>query len=198
MDNPSPGQVREVLRAVLSQDQFRPAKPNSEWLVPFLHWLDGHAVHAPGWLMAVLLALVTGLLVLVLYRSGTRYWNGAVPPTRVGASTLVVLEGEASTPQQALRLAREAADRGDFRQALWISHRLVLLALDGRGALRFRPAKTNQAYLRECPPQRPEFRLLSDLTAHYEEVVYAQRPARSQETLSLLAKVEELWQTSRA
>lgn len=99
-----------------------------------------------------------------------------------------VTQGVAVTFREGMDLALAALQQGDLRQALWIGHRLLLVRLDERGAIRFADAKTNGDYLRECP----ENGLLDELTDLYEQVVYGHRPASSDRVSALLAAVDRL------
>lgn len=110
----------------------------------------------------------------------------------IRATLQEVTEGQASTWEEALRLARAALDEGDLRRSLWLGHRLLLLRLDQRDVITFVGSKTNSAYLKECPVKAPQKDLLQRLTESYEQVIYAHRPVEPEVVDRLIGEVEKL------
>ncbi|MEW6283170.1 MAG: DUF4129 domain-containing protein [Candidatus Eremiobacterota bacterium] len=165
----------------------------SSLLRRLLEWLGQSELSVPPWLTWTLTAIFAVLLVHGLARWLARSAPApAVTRQRAPASVVEVTQGAALTFEAAMDLALQALRQGDTRQALWISHRLLLLRLDEKEAIRFGDGKTNGDYLRECDRGHPCRALLGEFTALYERVVYGHRPASTEQVAELLAAVERL------
>ena len=109
-----------------------------------------------------------------------------------GGQPLQALEGIASNWADAFQLAKAALEAGDIYRALWITHRVLLSAMDRMDLLRFARWKTNRGYLRECRADHAAARTLADVSDAYERVVYAHHTIHSDQAASLLNRVEVL------
>ena len=101
------------------------------------------------------------------------------------------LDGIADNWSDALQAAKSALQTGDVYKALWITHRILLSALDRLDLLKFARWKTNSDYLRECRTRHPLSATLSDVTNAYERVIYAHGTFDRDEAARLLAQVEK-------
>lgn len=186
MPSPSTEAIRTATKAVLARPEFQPQPDPLDALRKLLAGLEGLGAGIPPWAGWLFLAGCTFLIVYLL----TRLLPGpSVKGSRkMKAQPLIeVLEGAAATPEEALRRAREAWERQDMRQALWIAHRLLLFALDQQEALRFAGHKTNADYLKECPDNG----LLRELSGDYDRVIYAHRDVDPDSVERYLKAVEE-------
>lgn len=185
MASPSAEAIRSTTKAVLARPEFQPETDPFDILRKLLDSLDGVGAGLPAWVGWLFLAGATTLIVYLL----TRLLPGpsARSARRNRAAVLVdVLEGAATTPEEALRHARQAFENGNLRQALWIAHRLLLYQLDEQEALRFAGHKTNADYRRECSDP-----LLAEVSEDYDRVIYAQRDIEPERVESYLHRVGE-------
>lgn len=182
--------IRSTVLEVLSRPEFEPRDDLlSNWMETLSRWLSANEIGLPPWLTWTLFVVLALVLARVLARSLSLGGVSLAPARkRSPASVVEVTGGVAATFEQALALARQALERGDLRQALWIGHRLLLVRLDERGAIRFADGKTNSDYLREAP----EHALLGEFTRLYDRVVYGHRPAEPEAVSALLAAVERI------
>lgn len=197
---PTPEQVREATRAVLERPEFRP-DPSTEWLYRIWDWLFEQL---PQWSLAnpsaarVLIAALSVVLVLLLahlgYTLAREFASLRTPGERdhEPAPALAPLAQVGTGWKDAIRVARKSVERGDLRGALWITHRVLLAALDKANALEFRKWKTNGDYVRECRDRSHAGTLLVGLTSAYETVVYAHRELDRAKAAELLDRVESL------
>jgi len=197
---PTPEQVREVTEAVLQRPEFRPDL-STQWLYSIWEWLFEQL---PEWALAnpsaarVLIVALSAVLVALLAHLGYTVAREFVSQRRDGVSrpgtptSLAPLAEVGASWPDAVRLAREALERKDLRRSLWITHRVLLSALDKSGAVDFRKWKTNADYVRECRDQSRTRTLLGPLTTAYETVVYAHRNIDDREASRLLDQVEAL------
>ncbi len=197
---PTAEQVREATRAVLERPEFRP-DPSTEWLHKIWDWLFEQL---PQWsisnplaarLLIIALSVVLVLLLAHLgYTVAREFTSLGRPgePQRERASSLAPLAEIRTGWKDAVRLAREALERGDLHRALWITHRILLSALDKADVLEFRKWKTNGDYVRECRDRSHAEELLVPLTTAYETVVYAHREFDRGKASVLLDRVEAL------
>jgi hypothetical protein len=107
---------------------------------------------------------------------------------------LQALEGIASNWADAFQQAKAALEAGDLYRALWITHRVLLSALDQMDLLRFARWKTNRDYLRECRADHTASVTLADVSDAYERVVYAHNDINRDQAARLLTRVEALVQ----
>jgi hypothetical protein len=85
-------------------------------------------------------------------------------------------------------------EAGDIYRALWITHRVLLSAMDRMELLRFARWKTNRDYLRECRTDHLASKTLADVSDAYERVVYAHHGIHRDQATSLMNRVEAVVQ----
>jgi hypothetical protein len=102
------------------------------------------------------------------------------------------LDGVAENWSEAFQLARNALEAGDLYRTLWITHRILLSALDRTGGVTFARWKTNSDYLRECRRDSAASATLADVTGAYERAIYAHSGVDREEAARLLDRVEVL------
>jgi hypothetical protein len=201
MTQVSPEQVREITRTVLKRPEFQ-EDASATWiqraLRAILHWfslLSDWASRHPGSariLIYVLGTILIGLLIHIGYTVISEFLSlrkrteDAEP--RHGAMS--ALEGVADNWQDALALAKKALQSGDLYRAVWITHRILLSALDLRHLVRFARWKTNSDYIRECRDTGPAAATLREVTAAYERIIYAHGNYDREQIAQLLERVE--------
>jgi Domain of unknown function (DUF4129) len=199
----SPEQVRRVTEIVLSEPEFQ--KSINLWDLAFnafrdfLAGISKWAFENPDMartLMIILGVVLAMLLAHIAYtvirefasirRNEDSRFSSARP--------LQALEGIASNWADAFQLAKAALEDGDLYRALWITHRVLLSAMDRMDLLRFARWKTNRDYLRECRADHAASKTLADVSDAYESVVYAHHEIHHDQALSLLSRVEAVVQ----
>jgi hypothetical protein len=199
----SPEEIRRVTQTVLGEPEFQKTFNWTQVLFEgfrdFIRAISSWALENPD--MARILTIVLSiLLVLILAHIGYtigREFTGmrnrsAAQATR--ARPLQALEGIATNWADAFQLARAALEAGDLYRALWITHRVMLSAMDRMDLLRFARWKTNRDYLRECRADHTASQTLADVSAAYERVVYAHHDIQQDQAANLLARVQALVQ----
>jgi len=162
-----------------------------DWAGQFGDWAVVHPVL--GWVVLGLLVLVLiGLLAHLAYLvlGDLLPWSRNRAVRHSSASSWTILEGAASSWEEALAKARQALGEGNHRLVVWISHRVLLGLLDEQGTLRFAAGKTNTHYLHECARDHPWRDTLATLTEAYDRVIYGQQPAAAAHVETLLGQVE--------
>jgi hypothetical protein len=201
---PPSEKIREATRTVLDRPEFAEPPRWHEVLINLLHtvksWLDGLGSWAEANPNLARVLFVVGLLILLLCLGHMLYLALAdvLPlgrsdqkrPARVGRWE--VLEGAATDWREALELARAMVREGDVRRAIWITHRVMLGLLDEQGAVTFAGWKTNSRYLTECADHHPWHATLAEVTALYEQAVYASRQVSSDVAEALVLRIDQL------
>lgn len=201
---PSPEKIRETTRAIFERPEFAEPAPWHQLLFDVVNtikaWLDrlGSWSQAnPAWarvLFAVALILLLVCLAHVLYlaladvlpfRRGNEHRAGQ-------RARWKILEGAAANWREAIQAARAALTQGDVRRAIWIAHRVLLGLLHEQGAVKFAGWKTNSHYLRECARTHPWHATFAEITALYEQAVYASRQVSADTAEALVARVDRL------
>ena len=141
---------------------------------------------------AVLILLVAHIAYTVIREFSAMRQDALAPSTR--SRPLQALEGIASNWADAFQLAKAALEAGDVYRALWITHRVLLSALDRMDVLRFARWKTNRDYLKECRADHSASKTLADVSDAYERVVYAHSDINREQAASLLHRVEAVVQ----
>jgi hypothetical protein len=201
---PSPQDIQHVTREVLNRPEFQTHSGWETWLNTAADWLDDAWQALALWSQThptwrwLLLALLSILLILLLVHLVRLLRADFAPGRQRGRRRFAAVGGgensvEGPSPpwQQMLREARQAVHQGDRYRAIWLLHRYFLAVLDDRAVLAFSSWKTNADYLQECPRTHPSYRLLSDMTAVYEQIVYAHRSVPLHAIAALLAQVED-------
>jgi hypothetical protein len=201
---PSPEKIREATRAVLDRPEFAEPSPWHEFLFDIINaikaWLDrlGSWSEANPNLARIL--FVVALLILLLCLGHMLYLALAdvLPFRRRKENTLAqrarweILEGAAANWHEALQVARAVLKQGNARRAIWIAHRVLLGLLDEQGAVKFAGWKTNSRYLVECAHNHPWHATLAEVTALYEQVVYASRQISIDVAEALVLRIDRM------
>jgi hypothetical protein len=207
---PSPQEIQHVTREVLSRPEFQTSSGWETWLNTAADWLDDAWQALALWSQThptwrwVLFTLLSVLLVLLLVHL-VRLLRADLALDRQRGRRFASLgrgentmEGPSPPWQQMLLEVRQAIHQGDSYRAIWLLHRYFLAVLDDRKVLTFSSWKTNADYLQECPRTSPSYRLLSDMTAAYEHIVYAHRSVPLHAIAALLAQVEDEQNSQRS
>lgn len=205
----SPDKVREITQAVLQRREFQEDTTGAwiakamqkfiQWFSKISHWAEGHP--GPAKILIVVLGII--LIALLMHIGYTVISEFLSLRKRSVESerryhTLPALEGVADNWNDAFTLARTALEAGDLYRALWITHRILLSALDLRDLVKFAKWKTNSDYIRECRATgsansaSAEATVLRDVTSAYERVVYAHASIDREQAAGLVARVEAL------
>lgn len=205
----SPEQVREITRSVLQRREFQ-ENTTGAWIAHalqrFSHWLskisDWAGAHpGPARILVIVLGVILfALLAHIGYTVISEFLSLRKRSAEVERRyhTLPALEGVSDNWNDAFALARTALEGGDLYRAMWITHRILLSALDLRDLLKFARWKTNSDYLRECranastATELPEMTVLRELTGAYDRVIYAHADFDREQATSLVARVEAL------
>lgn len=203
MQGISPEEVRRAIQDVLSEPEFQKSQ---NWLQvaldvfrEFLGRISEWAFNNPDMarvlivVLSVILALLVAHIAYTVIREFTSMKRGDASQT-TRPRPLQALEGIASNWADAFQLAKSALDAGDLYRALWITHRVLLSALDRMDVLRFARWKTNRDYLKECRTDHSASKTLADVSDAYERVVYAHNDINRDQAASLLRRVETLVQ----
>ncbi len=201
---PSPEVLREHLRAILSSRAYQVNPPLGwqlqRWLLEqlerVLRWLHGLSeagpfAGLPQYLWWVIVGICVLALVLLLYHMAITLRGLLEGPTRRAK------EGERpaprrGSPEQALRAARDAAARGEFKLALHHLYQAALLRLDQRGALRYAPARTNWENLWGLKSARLRT-AMEPLTRAVDDVFYGGRRATAEIYGDCRKRVRAVW-----
>jgi hypothetical protein len=199
----SPEEVRRVTDIVLKEPEFQ--KSVNLWNLAFdafrnfLLRISEWAVENPdaAQVLMIVLGVVLALLLGHIAYTVIREFVSMRRDEDTGFSRdrpLQALEGIASNWADAFQLAKAALDAGDIYRALWITHRVLLSAMDRMDLLRFARWKTNRDYLRECRADHAASKTLADVSDAYERVVYAHHSIHRDQAVNLLTRVESLVQ----
>jgi hypothetical protein len=185
---------------VLSRPEFRREQTWAAYLwekfLQWARWLAALSDSNPVLFKALIVSLVAILIALVahiIYTMVREFTSLRRPPDSARAARPArALDGIAENWTDALRLARAALDSGDLYRAVWITHRILLSALDRRDRLKFARWKTNTDYLRECRGEDSASKTLGEITAAYERIVYAHGDFDRAQAARLMADVEAI------
>ena len=187
----TPEQVRRITQDILSRPEFRQNQTWTQFLIEnVFRWLRAIAEWSgqnPG-LYKVLVVTLTIILAVVREFASLRESSADERSRR----SLGALEGVAENWTEAFRLAKAALNAGDLYRALWITHRILLSALDRMDRVKFARWKTNTDYIRECRGGDAASETLAEVTAAYEKVVYAHHEFDRDQAARFVAKVEAL------
>lgn len=177
--SPEPQRARQALEEVFSRREFSPGKEPLgwlkwllQWLIPVFSWLGSLYQENPFlfWLL-----LIGSLLLLVLLL-GRLAW--AVRGVWVYSSR----------PHNALEMQRrrlsagyveaagQAAEAGDFTEAVRCLFLSLVYRLDESGRLAFEPALTNHEYLRHFVDRPEVFRSFQVFVQVLDDNWYGQQP----------------------
>lgn len=201
-DMPPPAEIEKAVEEVFNRPEFG-GDPLTDLMQQGIGWIWDQVKTLADWAQAnptgrwILMVVLSLILAALLAHIAWTIWQ--ILPGRqsrrlsAAGSPWKTLEGKAASWKEALELARRALQEGDFYRAVWISHRLLLGVMDERGLLQFAGWKTNRDYLDECRQKGQGYRLLEDLSAAYDQIVYAHRPAAEERLRGLLSQVDEFY-----
>lgn len=203
-ENTGESTARLELDRILQRREFAAVRPPSqwdllrqrinEWLLRLIRGLfRGIGAHPTGvelffWLV---LFAVVGCLALLL----VRFWIDRARREElqsVGAVSVHV------SWQEWIRAARDAARRGDFREAVHAVYWAGITCLEDEGAITPDRTRTPREHLRlfaetaAAPPASRRLACLAELTARVERVWYGRSPAGVQDFELCMNQVEEL------
>ncbi len=197
--------VRTSLQKILSRREFGGAEAPSRMelfrrrvireierlLVRLIESIGRYPIGARIFFWAILVAGVVWLAVMLF-----RYWT-----RRAALEELLAPESVAyiRTWQEWIQAAREAASRGDFREAVHSAYWAGISSLEDNQMLRKDRTRTPREYMRLVSKStqlvatgRKTREALSALTVILEQVWYGRRPANNQDYAQALQSVEAL------
>jgi hypothetical protein len=201
---PAPEKIREATRAILDRPEF--AEPPQwhqtlweilraikDWLDRLSSWSEANPTLARVlFILALLIMLACLAHVLYLALADVLPFRRKREVAAAKAPRWEILEGAATSWNDALQLARTMLKEGNPRRAVWIAHRVLLALLDQQGAVQFAGWKTNSHYLRECAAAHPWHATFAELTALYEHLIYASRDISIDVAEALVLRVDRL------
>jgi hypothetical protein len=187
--------LRAALDSVFASDRYQWAvRPDPlaflrQWWMSLQHWLESLAYNHPNLYVAVLWGAVAVLAGIVLHATWVllKVVRGATAPPSVSAA-----EGPSKAPAaawfraEARRLARE----GRYAEAMRADFHGLILELDARSVVRFRPSKTPFDYACEPGLSAPDRGWLDDLVQSLYAFAYAGQPCGPAEFAGWQRKVE--------
>lgn len=178
---PAPEEVDRVLAEIFERPEFTPASPSiwSEILQKLSSWLGKFLPQSPlgdgdgqiiGWAAIILIAVA---VVLVLRRfAGARLWAGRRAAGAVESHGDAVESMDGGEAEEWERAALRAAEEGRWREAVLALYQVLLLRLDGVGAVRYDPAKTPGDYRREMRANEAARGLLEAFLRSFEPIAF--------------------------
>ncbi len=171
--------ARELLADILSRAEFTGAEEGllqrlADAIKSFLPGL----ISGPGSIVIILISFVavavfTGLLIWIMRRFRLSL-DGEDGAAAAGAGQY--------TPRRALAGSSEAAEKGDYKEALRLLLLALLLELDEEGSLDYHYSRTNGEYLRQLRERDyPSFSPASELFFLYEKIWYGRARCRRED-----------------
>jgi hypothetical protein len=201
---PNPEAIRDATQKVLSRPEFGAPPGWEEFLFSLLNTIREWLKSIASWsaenpdlarILGIFLALISlAVLTHLLYLAFADLlpFRQRQEGRPIHSSRWEILEGAARNWGEALEIARRMLEAGNTRRAIWIAHRVMLGLLHEQGAIHFTGWKTNSHYLDECARNHPWYATFVELTALYEQAVYAQRVAQRSLAESLLLRIDQL------
>ena len=198
--------ARTELDRILARKEFRGArapgpwddirKRISAWLEQLFLWIFGGILRHPlGGQILFWLLVLGGVAAIAL-------WVFRFLVSRDNLNTFQPEPASEVTRswQEWIRLAREAAGRGDFREAVHSAYWAGIARLEDLGAVPKDRTKTPREYLRyvsrsdfvATDPQRSPLEPLNVLTSRMERIWYANRGAKQEDFRESLVQLEAL------
>jgi hypothetical protein len=197
--------ARPALEQILSRREFGGVRPPSRWelfrqriirelenlVVRILQSIGRYPIGTKIFFWAILLAVVVWLAVMLF-----RYWTTRAALEELQAPDLVAY---VRTWQEWIQAARQAAARGDFREAVHSAYWAGISSLEDNQMVRKDRTRTPREYMRLVSNStqlvatgRKTREALSSLTVILEQVWYGRRPASNQDFAQALQSVEAL------
>ncbi len=204
------GTARSELDHILAGPEFAAVHPPSAWEVirqrmaawlqrMLLKILGGMGRHPIGGEILFWLLLIGGVAFVALWTFRFLTSRDGMDSLKAGASVVT-----SRTWQEWIREARQAANRGDFREAVHSTYWAGIVRLEDTGALPRDRTRTPREYLElvtesgsksdsaGAGSQRNRREPLIGLTSRLERIWYANRDARSEDFHDSLRQLEEL------
>ncbi|MEJ2721537.1 MAG: DUF4129 domain-containing protein [bacterium] len=201
---PTPEEIRQTTQRILERPEFAEGSGTKSWierlwdyfvsiLEAVARWGSAHPA-AQKILISLLVVILLGLIVFILITILRDFGlvQGPRRPRSLGTSVAALLDGGSRSWEDAFASAESAFTSGDHYRAVWIGHRLYLALLDFAGVIKFAKWKTNRDYVNECGHDDVRCHTLRDLTATYENIVYAHRATDPGRVRQFLDRVDEM------
>jgi uncharacterized protein DUF4129 len=194
-----PDSLRRAVSEVFARPEYRwvTGKTPLQWLVEqiyrLLDWLSRAETNHPAAFKALLVVLVVGLLATLVHM-GYVVWRITRPTAQTpgaGATTAGLRLEDARAHRER---AEQLAGAGRYGEAL--AHRFVamLLELERRDALTFRPSKTPAEYVSEARLDPAGRASLGQLVARLYQHLFAAAPCDEQTYRDFVAQADLLFQ----
>ncbi|MGB6429192.1 MAG: DUF4129 domain-containing protein [Candidatus Acidiferrales bacterium] len=167
-----------------------------EWLERIVEWFIGHiGRHATS--AKIFFELLLVVVVVWLGAALVRFWMRRARYDELDAPQSVAI---ARSWQEWIRAAREASERGDFREAVHSAYWAGISYLEAVELIEPDRARTPREYVRLLSQPQPETAAslekpraaLAALTARLEQVWYGRRPASREDFLDSMRQIEGL------
>ena len=146
--------------------------------------LAGHPAIATAVFWILLICGIGGLLAWMvrqlLERSGTQSFQLRAPETHILDS------------RQQMAQAREAAARGEYRDAIRLAYWAAIERLEELGLWSLDPTRTHREYLRLVRSDQPQREPLAVLTRQFELAWYAAQPSSADDFQTVMTQLEKL------
>jgi hypothetical protein len=198
--------ARAALGAILARREFSGVRTQSaqdllrqrinDWLESILEWFIGHVGrHATGakfFFEFLLFAVVVWLGTLLV-----RFWIRRARIDELQAPQSIAI---ARSWQEWIRAAREASERGDFREAVHSTYWAGIAYLEAAELIEPDRTRTPREYMRLLAKPRSDAAMplekpraaLAVLTARLEQVWYGHRPASREDFAESMRQIEGL------
>jgi hypothetical protein len=202
-----------LLKEILSRKEFTDAARVS-LLDRFMDYLDYLWRKALSWLLdrwpdlgpfslgnesvwaAVGILLLTAILALIIFRIA-RFLSGVSKKSRAKQTEFSDLPIELGDLGEMQGQAVQLAHRGEYRQALILLFRFVLLRLDELGRIKWHPCKTNREILRSADRTTQTHDPLSEMISIFNGIYYGDKNCSSQEFYRFLNLAQSVTGESR-
>jgi hypothetical protein len=199
------GSARASLEKILSRREFASVHGPTKWdllrqridrwiedlLIRLFSGIGRHPMGAKVLLWSIVIAVVVWLAVTLF-----RYWSRRAVLEELQAPESATFT---RTWQEWIQIAREAATRGDFREAVHSAYWAGISYLEDGGVVRKDRTRTPREYVRLVSTStqfvdsgRRMREALSALTAVLEQVWYGRRPASQQDFADAIRNIEAL------
>ena len=198
--------ARAMLQQILSRREFAAVRPPNAWdrlkqrinawLANMIRKLLGQIGRHPlgaEFLFWLLIAAAVAWIAMMLIR----LWGGRARMEEMQSIDRVPVH---RTWQEWIRAAKQAADTGNFREAVHSTYWAGITCLEDRGAVTTDRTRTPREYLRvvdeaadALPSERVKYReSLAALTSRLERIWYGLRPARAEDFEECVRQAEGL------
>lgn len=190
--------ARGKLNAILARPEFRgvhgptwfdrEAERVREWLDKWTSRLGMNLAHHRAAVSVFFWVL------LLCSAAGLLGWMILQLLKRPGAQDFKLRAPDAPLPElhHQMAQAREAAARGDYRDAIRLAYWAAIEHLEERGLWTLDPTRTHREYLRLVRSDQPQREPLAVLTKLFEMAWYAARPSTNDDFQAVMTQLEKL------